>query len=147
MRNKKRLKPTIFLLKNRKGTTLLIENIVFIILNLVFIAILIFFLVSKSGGAAVLEEKYAKEIALVLDSAKPGMMITLGVGDAIKSGKSGLGENNIDNIISINKNVVTVKLRENGGYSYSFFNNISITNSYLNKADEQYVFFVGDSNG
>lgn len=131
---------------NKRGTTLLVENIVFIILNLVFIAILIFFLISKSGGAAVLEEKYAKEIALVLDSAKPGMLITLNVADAIKAGKSGLGDNNIDDIISINKNVVTVKLRENGGYSYSFFNNIILTNNYLNKDSEEYVIVTGDYN-
>ena len=143
----KKFSPCNFYPKNRRGATLLVENIIFIILNLVFIAILIFFLISKSGGAAVLEEKYAIEIALVLDSAKPGMMITLGVGDAIKAGKSGLGENNIDNIISINKNVVTVKLREKGEYSYSFFNNISITKNYLNKDTGEYVIFTGDYNG
>lgn len=134
-------------MKNKRGTTLLVENIVFIILNLVFIAILIFFLISKSSSPAVLEEKYAKEIALVLDSAKPGMMITLNVADAIKAGQSSLGENNLDKIISIDKNVVTVKLRENGQYSYSFFNNISITNSYLNQANGEYIFFIGDYNG
>lgn len=105
---------------NKRGTTLLVENIIFIILNLVFIAILIFFLISRSGSAAVLEEKYAKELALVIDSAKPNMMITLGMADAINEGKNALGENNIDKIVSIDKNVVTVKLRENGGYSYSF---------------------------
>jgi len=135
-------------MRNKRGTTLLVENIIFIILNLVFIAILIFFLISKSGSAAVLEEKYAKEIALILDSAKPGMMITLGMGDAIKAGKEGLGEGSIDNIVSIEKNVVTVKLRDKGGYSYSFFNNITFANKpYLNKDSGEYVIFTGDYNG
>ena len=133
-------------MKSKRGTTLLVENIIFIILNLVFIAILIFFLISKSGSSAVLEEKYAKEIALILDSSKPEMMITLDIGDAIKAGKQGLGENNIDNIISIDKNIVTVKLRENGGYFYSFFNNINITSNYLNKDSGEYVIITGDYN-
>jgi hypothetical protein len=165
MHNQKKLKPAIFLMKNRspkignflaslsltrnrRGTTLLIENIIFIILNLVFIAILIFFLISRSGSAAVLEEKYAKEIALILDSAKPGMMITLNMADAIKIAKDGLGEESIDKIVSIDKNVVTVKLRENGEYSYSFFNNITFADKpYPNEATNEYVFFIGDYNG
>lgn len=130
-------------MKDKGGTTLLIENIIFIILNLVFIAILIFFLLSKSGTAAVLEEKYAKEIALLLDSAKPGMIISLNMEDAIKIGKENLG----NEIVSINGNVVTVRLRDNGGYSYSFFNNLTIANKYLNEANDEYVIFIGDYNG
>ncbi len=134
-------------MRNKRGTTLLVENVIFIILNLVFIAILIFFLASRSGSSAILEEKYAKEIALILDSSKPGMMITLNLADALEAGKKELGESNIDNIVSIDKNVVTVKLRESGGYSYSFFNNISLTKYYLNKDTEEYVIVTGDYNG
>ena len=128
---------------NRRGTTLLLENIIFIILNLVFIAILVFFLLSKSGTAAVLEEKYAKEVALLLDSAKPGMIISLNMDDAVKIAEEKLGESNLDNIVSIDKNVVTVRLRESPGYSYSFFNNLSFANCYLNRESGEYVFFVG----
>ncbi|HTZ41973.1 MAG TPA: hypothetical protein VMC07_02070 [Candidatus Omnitrophota bacterium] len=132
--------------KNRKGSTLLVENIIFIILNLVFLAILIFFLLSKQGNPAVLEEKYAKEIALALDSAKPGMAITLNMEDAINSAKSSLGENSINSIVNIDKNVVTVKLRENGGYSYSFFNNVVILNCYMNQQSNEYLLFIGGAN-
>ena len=133
---------------NKRGITLLLENIIFIILNLVFIAILIFFLVSKSGSPAVLEEKYAKEIALVLDSAQPGMMITLNMADAISAAQASLGKNNVnDSIVTFSQNVVTVKLRDTGGYSYSFFNNVTISSHYLDKTNNQYIFFVGDNNG
>jgi hypothetical protein len=133
---------------SKKGN-ILTENIIFIILNLVFLSILIIFLFSKMGGAAVLEEKYAKQIALILDSAEPGMAIYLNMEDAIKIAKK---ENrDLDNVISIQNNVVSVQLREKGGYSYSFFNDVvdDIDFSvYLNweKPDEEYVIYlVGDN--
>jgi hypothetical protein len=133
-------------MKNKRGITLLLENIVSIILNIVFIAILVFFLLSRSGSAGVLEEKYAKEIALALDSSKPGMIITLNMADAISAAEQNLGKNNINNIVTFSQNVVTVKLHNGVGYSYSFFNDINIANSYLDKTNNEYLIFIGDYN-
>src|SRR3989344_9126361 len=99
---------------NRKGTILL-ENIIFIILNLVFLTILIIFVFSKMGSTAVLEERYAKQIALMIDAAKPEMEIHLNVEDALEKAKD---ENYDGEIIQINENVVRVQLREKGGYEY-----------------------------
>lgn len=133
---------------NKKGN-ILTQNIIFIILNLVFLSILVIFLFSKMGNAAVLEEKYAKQIALILDSAEPGMVISLNMKDAIKIANK---ENrDLNNVISIQDNVVKVQLREKGGYSYSFFNDIVYDidfSVYLNtlKPDEEYVIYlVGDN--
>lgn len=108
--------------KNKNGK-ILVENIIFIILNLVFLTILMVFIVSKTGSAAVLEEKYAKQIALMIDTAKPGMEIHLNVEDALEKAKN---ENWEESIIQINKNVVRVQLREKGGYEYSFFNEVQV---------------------
>lgn len=134
-------------MNNKRGVTLLLENIVFIILNVVFIVIIILFLSSKVGSASVLEEKYAKEIALILDASKPGMMITLNMADAIKAAQSNLGQNSVNGIVSINSNIVTVKLQNGQGYSYSFFNNINISSYYLDEANNNYIFFIGSYNG
>ena len=121
----------------KKGT-ILAENIIFIVLNLVFIMILFFFIFLKSGGAAVLEEKYAKKIALIIDSARPGMEIHLDMEDAIKTAekeKFPLGQ-----IVSIRNNILTVKLREKGGYSYSFFNDVEVNvNPDLDKREYYFV--------
>ena len=124
---------------NKKGN-ILTENIVFIILNLIFLSILVIFLFSKMGGAAVLEEKYAKQIALILDSAEPVMIISINMEDAIKIANK---ENrDLNNIISIQDNVVKVQLREKGGYSYSFFNDID-PSIYLNKSSiKEYIIFI-----
>ena|SRR5271157_1986755 len=128
---------------NKRGSTILIENIVFIVINIIFIVILIVFLSSKSQNAAVLEEKYSKEIALILDAARPGMIISLNMDDAVTAAQQNLGKNNIDNIVNITGNIVTVKLTKNGGYSYSFFNNVNLTGNYLDKSNNDYLLYVG----
>lgn len=122
---------------NRKGN-ILTENIIFIILNLVFLSILIVFLFSKMGGTAVLEEKYAKEIALAVDSARPGMTLNLNMADAVKvAEKEGLSA---EKFVSINGNVVFVKLSEKGGYYYSFFNDMDVKANFNSTSEEGYFF-------
>lgn len=132
-------------LLNKRGN-ILTQNIIFIILNLVFLSILIIFLFSKTGNAALLEEKYAKQIALILDSAKPGMRIFLDMEDAIKIAEK---ENrDIKKIVSVQDNVVTVQLREKGSYSYSFFNDLDYDTDFFIYPDDsselikEYVIFM-----
>ena len=61
----------------KKRGTLLLENVIFIILNLFFLSVLILFLFKQGGGAITLEQSYAKNIALLIDSAKPVMELRL----------------------------------------------------------------------
>lgn len=124
-----------------KRGNILIENIIFLVLNLIFLTILILFLFSQMGDAAVLEEKYSKQIALILDSAKPGMVIHLNMEDAIEKAEKELGE--IERLVRINENIVTVRLQEGTGYSYSFFNDIEAT-TYLDRDNLDYVFNIDE---
>jgi len=125
------------LIKNRKAN-ILTENIIFIILNLLFLSILVVFLFSKMGAVAVLEEKYAKEIALAVDSARPGMIIFINMEDAIKAaGKEGISP---EKIVNIDGNVVTVGLSDKKGYSYSFFNNFDVKANYDGEGGKGYFF-------
>jgi len=137
-------------LKNKRGN-ILTENVIFIILNLLFLTILILFLFSKMGSAAVLEEKYAKQIALIIDSSKPLSKISLNMEDAIEKAKDEWGENKITSVISkhgeivtITGNTVTVKLSEKSGYSYSFFNDVK-PSTYL-KNDKEYLIIINEKN-
>lgn len=125
----------------KKRGQILVENIIFIILNLIFLTILILFIYSKTGGEAVLEEKYSKQIALLIDSAKPEMIIQLNMEDAIEKAEDNNWE--VNKIVSISGNTVTVKLREKGGNSYSFFNDITVS-AFPDK--EKYIFLIGDYN-
>lgn len=125
-------------MRNKRGE-ILAENIIFIVLNLIFLTILMLFLFKQGSGAIVLEESYAKNIALLIDSSKPVMEIYLNMEKGIK-----LAEKNnvkIEDIVKINDNIVTVKLSEKGGYSYSFFNNVDAT-AY--PKEEFYVFIINE---
>lgn len=94
------------------------------------------------GNAAVLEEKYAKEIALLADSAKPGMTISLNMEDAIKiAGKEKWA---LDKIVTVENNVVTVQLREKGKYSYSFFNDVHVSENFDTSNNKGYYFVIGE---
>ena len=117
-------------MKKRKAS-LLVENIVFIILNLLFLTILVLFISRQGSGAIILEQSYAKQIALILDSAKPGMTISLDFEKGIERIKENFGEVYYTDtskfnstIVTFKNNIVTVKLKGGNrqGESYSFFN-------------------------
>ena len=127
-----------------KRGNILTENIIFLVLNLIFLTILTLFLFSQMGDGAVLEEKYAKQISLVLDSAKPGMIIRIDMEDAIEKATKELGEGGIKDLVMIDENIVTVRLQEGVGYSYSFFNNIDATTYLDTSTNTGYVFVVDE---
>ena len=107
---------------DQKGQILL-ENTIFIVLNLIFLSMIVLFIFSRTGDASLLEEKYAKEIALMIDSAKPGMTIHLNMEDAIEASK----DSGVKDLVSITGNNVNVKLTDKRGFSYSFFNDVSVS--------------------
>lgn len=124
----------------KKRGNILTENVIFIVLNMLFLTILFLFLFSKMGGVGVLEEKYAKQIALVIDSAKPGMNISLNIKDAVEKAKD---ENYKEKIVFIQDNIVTVRIKEGKGYSYSFFNDVELSKNYHYAGDgEEYKFRI-----
>jgi len=126
----------------RKKGNILTENLIFIILNLVFLTILILFVFSKTGSAAVLEEKYAKEIALMIDSSESLMVINLEMLDAVEIAREeGIKE---EDAVSILGNVVTVRLHEGPGYSYSFFNDVNVVSNFVDRKTGNYTFFISE---
>ncbi|MEN7982682.1 MAG: hypothetical protein ABFQ65_04515 [Nanoarchaeota archaeon] len=125
---------------NKHGE-ILIENIIFIVLNLIFLTILVLFLLRQGEGAVVLEENYAKEIALMIDSAKPIMTLRIDMADA----KEVAEKNGIDfkEVVKIEKNIVIVKLTKDSGYSYSFFNDVDVSEPYPVANEDDYIIFIG----
>jgi len=123
----------------KKGK-ILTENIIFIVLNLIFVTILIVFLVGRIGSNSVLEEKYAKQIAMIIDSAKPVTRIDLNMEDALNKKEEGW---DAKNMVTIKGNIVTVKLGEKGDYSYSFFNNVDV-DAYPKGNDKEYIIIINE---
>ena len=115
---------------DKRGANILTENIIFLVLNLIFLTIVVLFVFSKSGSAALLEEQYAKQIALTIDSAKARMSIDLDLEKGIK--KAEKEGQTVENMISITGNLVTVKINPKGkGYSYSFFSDVDVSIKYV----------------
>lgn len=127
----------------QKKGEILVENIIFIVLNLLFISILVVFLINQTSGTAALGDTYSKNIALLIDSARPGMSITVDMQNALKLAE----KNGVDfsKILSIKGNYVTVDLSGKGGKSYHFFNNINVSTVRAEKDTSQkytgYYFF------
>jgi len=122
----------------KKRGNLITENVIFIILNLVFLAIMVVFLVTKASDAAPMEEKYAKEIALMIDVAKTGMITNFDMSDAVNKAKK--EEFDLTKIVTFTDNTVLVRLRQDGkGYSYSFFNDVNPSFSFNNNGQAQLV--------
>ncbi len=133
-------------MKNKRGN-ILIDDVLFILLNLLILSVILVFVIIKVNGVFILEEKYSKEIALLIDGAKPEMRINLNMENAIKKAKKeGISP---EKIVQITGNIVTVKLSEKSGYTYSFFNNIIFEDGnkdkshyYPNEDKTGYVFVI-----
>ena len=130
------------MIKIGKRANILTENIIFIVLNLTFLVILILFVFTRTGSAAVLEEKYAKQIALLIDAAEPGMSIHLNIEDAIKTAEE--KKIPIDEIVKITGNLVTVKLENGVGYSYTFFNDVDVSANFDTLTRKEYYFVISE---
>jgi len=123
--------------RNKKGE-ILVENIIFILLNVIYLSILIIFLLKQGSGAVFLEDSYSKNIALLIDSARPGMIMKLNLQEL----KDVSDKNAIpfSDVVKISENYVTVKLSDKGGKSYHFFNSINATAYPDNTNPGIYVF-------
>ena len=110
---------------NKKGT-IVIEQVIFIALNLVFFGLLLFFVFRVGAGAVVLEQAYAKEIALLIDKAEPKATYILDLEKGVKIAEKRGYE--VDKIVRVNmnRNEVIVQLDENGGYRYEYFTDYGV---------------------
>lgn len=132
---------------NKRGT-ILIENVIFIILNVVFLSMIILFLTNQTSNAQILNELYAKKIAFVADYGKPDMIIKMDMTKGMKIAE----KNNADfsDVVSITGNVVNVNLKagsDETGYSYSFFNDVLVCSYPDRNSDTEeftglYVFTI-----
>jgi len=113
-------------MKNKRGDTYVLETTFFIILNVIFFVMMLVFVNRAASGAVIYEQTYAKQIALLLDDAKPGTTISLNMDKGVEIAK----ENKIavDKIVEINEkeNRVKVSLTGKGGYSFQYFSDYSI---------------------
>ena len=111
------------MIRGKKGDDLLNEQLIFIILNLIFFSSLIFFVVRSGSGEVLIEEDYAKKIGLILDSIEPNMEINISVEELVLF----MDKNQIIGIpVSLENNLVNVKISNSGGYTFNYFSSIPV---------------------
>ena len=110
-----------FFAKNKKGMDVLHGAIIFVVLNIIFFAVMFFFVARAGSEATIVEQRYAKRIALIIDQAKPGTNISLDLQEvyflADKNDVDRLNTIKIDN----ENNEVIVQVDVGKGYKYNFF--------------------------
>ena len=121
-RNKKGEEPGVF------------DNVIFIILNLVFFLAMMFFIFRASSGAMVYEQAYAKEIALLLDESKANTTFIIDMTEGVQIAEKSKKTSEIVSINNLNKEV-SVSLIEGEGYKFNYFSDYNVSyrmnNNYL----------------
>lgn len=111
----------------------LLETIVFIILNLIFFIIMIAFVYNSGTQTFVHEQSYAKQIAILIDNARPDMVVMMNIEEILPIADK--NNKNINNVFSVDEktNEIKVNLKNTGGYSYKYFSDNSVKLSVQNK--------------
>lgn len=125
--------------KKAEADEVLMQQIIFIVLNVFFFAALLIFVLMAGSEPAVVQEIYAKKIALTIDSMNPGMEVNISADkfyDAIK-------KPNVENPVVLNENSVIVKLeKENTGYIFNFYSDLKSIRVLINKNDPSKVITI-----
>jgi len=112
--------------KKKGNSDILGPTVIFIILNLLFFSMLLYFVYKQSTGAVVYEELYAKKIALLVDNARCNTDIIFDVSNF----SDVLEKNNyeLSRVFSLNSETseVIVRVSEKGGYAQKYFSNCNL---------------------
>ena len=98
------------------------------------------FAYNSGSQSFIYEQAYAKQIALLIDSSKPDMVIMMNIEElipiALKKNKP------ISNVFSVDEktNEIKVNLNPTGGYSYKYFSDNSVK---LNVNDKWLLITIG----
>ena len=115
-------------MKNKKAE-ILHENVIFIILNVVFFSIMLVFIYLQTSSVHLNEEEAAKQIALLIDASRPDTVIEINLEKLFT--KAGKNEISKENVVEIDeeKNLVIVRASEDSFYEYSYFNDVYVLDS------------------
>ncbi|MBS3080561.1 hypothetical protein J4221_03755 [Candidatus Pacearchaeota archaeon] len=112
-------------MKNKKSESFLIEQLVFILLTLVFVVAIGIFIVRTGDNTAFIEQIYAKQLALIINKAEAGMESEIDITRLLNLAQKNKFNGNIITIDN-NENKVNIKLTQGSGYEYYFFNDNNI---------------------
>ena len=109
-----------------KKADLLHENLIFIVLNVIFFVMMILFVQMKGSAIHIAEEETAKQIALIIDVAKPGTDLEINLKDFFEKAEDKGIKRDKSVRIDNEKNLVVVKGSKDSFYDYSYFNDVNV---------------------
>lgn len=125
----------------KRGEEELMKNVIFLVLTIMFFSMLFYFVYSYSTGTGIYEEAYAKKIALLLDSSRPGTQIILDVKELKEIAEK--NEKTTGEIVSFDENTgeVKVSLSKQSGYSFYTFSGNKVD---LITKEDYLILNIGD---
>ncbi len=110
---------------NKKAENMLYSVVIYFLLLILFTVFLFLFLNRVGSQATVIEQIYAKQIALGIDKTKSGSVIKLDITNLYEIAEKNRVNGNIIDIDN-NGNEVRVKLVNGKGYKHYFFSNLDV---------------------
>jgi len=126
---------------NKRGFLTLQNTFIFIILNVVFFAILFIAVAIAGTGVKIKEQAYAKQISLTIDQAKKGTNFTIDISELYETAKKNKYEG-IPVSFNYNENKVIVKLGKGEGYSHVSFTKLKSGSIVLDETNKQLTISV-----
>lgn len=120
------------------------EVVVFLILNILAFSIGFFFIGDALDGVAFYERAYAKELAFLIDTARPGTDISLDFSKGLKiASEQGVRGEALDNLVIINNETgeIIVWLGGKGSKSFRHFSDYHLVGYFQ---EESYIIKVRD---
>lgn len=112
------------MLLKKGGIDNMTSTIIFSVLTIVFFIFLFVFISRADNNQIFHEQFYAKKIALLIDSASPGMDIRLNVTDDLKYFLDKMEKP--EDSFKIEENKIIIKLGKSDGYSFIYFSDFDI---------------------
>ncbi|MFH1710876.1 MAG: hypothetical protein ABH840_01030 [Nanoarchaeota archaeon] len=128
-------------MKKRGSVDLMSSVVIFILLNVLFFSVMFAFVYISGSKARIYEQAYSKQIALIIDEAKPGTNITL---DLSKIYEVARKEKRFDKMIILDteNNLIEVRLQNSEeGYKTKYFSSANIK-ILENRYEEKLLIYV-----
>jgi len=121
-------------MKKRGKKGLLYGAVIFILLVLVFFVAMFVFVGMVGEGTNIKEQAYAKQIALLIDQAKPGTTLEINVAEFYKEAE----KNKVEKLVyfKYDENKVVVRLDQGKGYSYGYFTKLDSASVDLDETNK-----------
>jgi len=109
-------------MKSKKAGVLQ-EQIIFWILNIVFFSLILVFAVRTGSHTGIMEETYAKQIALTIDSMDKNMEVEMDLSELYKIAEKNDFKGELF-FLEKDKNIIIVTAGKGEGYRYRYFSDL-----------------------